>query len=48
MMTTVKIKKVKGKKKNAVNRIMIRSGHNVLVHWKCDICSRVFRTFTRM
>lgn len=39
---------MKGKKKHAVNRIIIEKGTAVLISWKCDICSSVFGSFRQL
>jgi len=39
---------MQGKMKNAINRIIIKKGHRILIHWKCDICGRVFGAFKQL
>ncbi|HXG05987.1 MAG TPA: hypothetical protein VNI77_01510 [Nitrososphaera sp.] len=36
------------KKKNVLNRIIIRSGVGFFVQWKCDICSSLHRTLKEL
>lgn len=38
----------KTKKRNVINRIIVDSGVGFLVHWKCDICSSLHKSFKEL
>jgi hypothetical protein len=40
--------KMKGKKKDVLNRIFVERGHTMVVTWNCDVCNSVFGTFRQL
>jgi hypothetical protein len=39
---------MKSKNINILNRTFVKEGYRTLVHWKCDICERMFGSLRQM